>query len=135
MLLGTNYIYSELKTEQILTVGKQYIADMRELNRETKYPVLDLEGYMFNMYGDSRVSYQTSQITIPANSSVELSFEYEKYTVIKSIEGKGYDGLDIMTVLETNIEFESQMLKIVGLDQSLISEYTTNEEIKKDNAK
>ncbi|MBQ8802795.1 MAG: hypothetical protein IJZ53_04080 [Tyzzerella sp.] len=128
---GTNYIYSKLKTEQILTVGKQYIADMRELNIETEYPVLDLESYMFNMYGDSRVSYQTLQTIIPANRSIELSFEYEKYTGIKIIDGIGYDGLEIMTTLGTNIEFRNQMLKVVGLDHSIISEHTSDEKIKK----
>ena len=88
-----------------------------------------MEDYIFNLYGDTRVIYRTGKVMIPANESIEVTFDYEKFTGFKYIEEIGYDGLEIMTELGSNLNIQNQSLKVVGLEQSIISEHTTGEEL------
>lgn len=122
-------VYDIMKDEQILEVGKQHLADMRESNYQSKYAVWALEDYIFNLYGDTRVIYRTGKVMIPANESIEVTFDYEKFTGFKYIEEIGYDGLEIMTSLGSNLNIQNQNLKVVGLEQSIISEHTTGDEL------
>ena len=122
-------VYNVMKDEQILDVGKQHLADLRAANYQSKYDVWALEDLIFNLYGDTRVIYRTCKVLIPANQSVEVTFDYEKFTGYKYIEEIGYDGLEIMTELGSNLNIQNQSLKVVGLEQSIISEHTTGEEL------
>ena len=119
-------VYGKMTNEQILNVGKQYIVDVREWGNSGE-KVLALEDYLFKEYSDWRVFYEITELTVPANESVEVLLEYEKYVGIKNIEGEKYDGIEIMTNLDSNLQFESQMLKVVGMDGLKLSEYTTGE--------
>lgn len=122
-------VYNVMKDEQILAVGKQHLEDLRAANYQNKYNVWSLEDYIFNLYGDTRVIYRTGKVMIPANGSIEVTFDYEKFTGFKYIEETGYDGLEIMTALGSNLNIQNQSLKVVGLEQSIISEHTTGEEL------
>lgn len=51
----------------------------------------------------------------------------EKYTGIKNIEDESYDGLEIMTTLDSKLDFESQTLVTERLEQLAVSEHTTGE--------
>lgn len=123
-------LYDKLTAEQVLIAGKQYVSDMRELDYNGE-KVLRLENYLFEFYGDFRVFYQMAKVTVPANDSVVVTLEYEKYTGIKKIDGKDYDGLEIMTTLGSNLDFSNQTLKVVGVDDLDISQHTTGEELEK----
>ena len=125
-LLNSHSVYGQLTNEQVFVAGKQYIADMRELEYDKGRPI-QLEGYLFEPMGGYCVYYQTAEVTVPANGSLDVTLEYEKYIGIKNIDDTPYDGLEIMSTLGSNLNFQKQTLKVIGLDQTIISEHTTGE--------
>ena len=45
------------------------------------------------------------------------------------IDDAQYDCLEIMTTLGSNLKFQKQTIEVIGLDQAIISDYTTGDKI------
>ena len=126
--INNRTVYDNISEEQMANAGALYLTDALKGGVE-KESILQLENYLFTNGGEYRVFYETTTVTIPANESVELVYSYNKYTGIKEIEKEHFDGLEILTTAGSELDFQSQHLRVKGLEELNVSGHTTGDEL------